>query len=265
MTESTVVRETSRESCSRVLGLLLASILAWSGAPAPAQRLSSNLGDEVRPSQIREEMEKVEAKLRQGKWKSALAHTERVIKTVLGRTWYGKELRQMVADLALYQALAEANLGRDGPAIWHWHIAQNLDFRIVKRDLAPYGEAGKLLYEHPLRARGEVPVPFEVPDHYPGGPPYEGPDRPRMRSIPEVLNNTGAVQEGSGDFKVELLIDEQGEMHQPVVISSHLHPIIIYASLEWLRRMPAFVPARYKGEPADALETFTVSFKVSRW
>ena len=249
----------------RAIGLLLASSLWGLSSEVSAQRLSSSLDEDVRPSQVQEEMEKVEAKLRRGKWKAALADTERVTETVLGRTWYGKELRQIVAELALFHALAEANLGRDEPAIWHWHIAQNLDFRIVKRDLAPYGEAGKLLYEHPLRARGEVPAPFAVPDHYPGGPPYEGPRPPKMPSQPEVLNNTGAVQEGSGDFKVEVLIDEKGEMHQPVVISSHLHPIVIYASLEWLRRLPAFTPARFEGEPADALETFTVRFKVSRW
>jgi Gram-negative bacterial TonB protein C-terminal len=247
------------------IGLLLAATLGWWPADATAQRLSSNIDGDVRPSQVQDEMAEVDAKLRRGKWRAALAHTERLTETVLGRTWHGRELPAIVAELALYHALAEADLDRREPAIWHWHIAQNLDFRIAKRDLAPYGKAGKLLYEHPLRSRGEVPAPFVVPDHYPGGPPYEGPRRPEMKSVPEVVNNAGAAQEGSGDFQVELLIDEQGEVHQPVVISSHLHPIIIYASLEWLRRLPAFTPARFEGEPADALETITVKFQVSRW
>ena len=39
-----------------------------------------------------------------------------------------------------------------------------------------------------------------------------------------------------------------------MVISDHLHPIVVYASLEWLRGLPPFTPARFDGEPVDALD-----------
>ena len=86
-----------------------------------------------------------------------------------------------------------------------------------------------------------------------------------MKTVPTVLNNTGAALEGSGDFDVEVLIDERGRFQQPVVISDHLHPIIVYASLEWLRRLPAFEPARFDGEPVDSLDRVAIRFEVKRW
>ncbi|MEM7356901.1 MAG: hypothetical protein AAF657_39170 [Acidobacteriota bacterium] len=232
---------------------------------AEAQRLSSTLEGDVRPAKVQEELEKVESMLLRGKWKAGLRYATTLTEIVVGRMWRGREIRSMLTDLVVARAIAEANLGRRDEAVWHWHLAQNLSFRVRQRDLTPYGEAAKLLYEHPLRALGEVPPPFVVPESYPGGPRLTSPVRPEMHSIPEVVNNTGAALEGSGDFHVEILIDETGQFQHPVVISTHLHPIILYTSLEWLRRLPRFGPAKFEGEPVDHLEKITVRFEVSRW
>ena len=88
---------------------------------------------------------------------------------------------------------------------------------------------------------------------------------PDTSSVPTILNNTGAAQEGTGDFHVEVIIDRQGRVQQPVVKSTHLHPIVIYASLEWLRQLPPLQPARYDGEPVDDLDSITVEFHLERW
>ncbi len=250
----------------RVIPFLIA-ILTWlpGSAATEAQRLRTSIDGQVRPAKVQEELVEVDAKLRAGKWKAGLKDAQLLTEVVLARTWYGKELRGIISELALYQAVAEANLGKNDRAIWHWHIALNLDRKIRRRDLAPYGKAAKLLYEFPLRAEGEVPAPYVVPETYPGGPLFVGPVRPKMSSVPTVLNNTGAAIEGSGDFQVELIIDRRGRIQQPVVISDHLHPIVIYASLEWLRKMPVYEPARFEGEPADYLDLVTIRFHVSRW
>ncbi len=246
-----------------VLGVLV--IACMSTGSLFAQTLRSTADDHVPPAQYQEELEKLDKNLRDHKWKSGLRSARRLTDTILGRSWYGKELGRMLSELALYQAVAEANLGKRDDAVWHWHVAQNLDFRMRRRDLSPYGEAGKLLQEFPLRARGEVPVGFVVPTTYPTGPRLDRPRRPKMRTVPTVLNNTGATIEGSGDFKVEVIIDQSGEFHQPVVVSSYLHPVVIYASLEWLRKWGPFEPALFEGEPADFLDEITVQFNVSRW
>ncbi len=79
------------------------------------------------------------------------------------------------------------------------------------------------------------------------------------------MTNTGATVERPGDFAVELVIDEQGAMHHPVVISASLHPIVIYFVLAEMSRFPAFKPARYDGEPVACLYDLTIRFHVSSW
>ena len=234
-------------------------------AAAPAQELRSSIDRDIRPAEVEEELQALDVRLRAGKWKAGLKHAQRLTETVLRRTWYGKELRRILSELALYQAVAEANLDRRDDAIWHWHVAHNLVPAMRRHDLAPYGKAGKLLYEVPLRTLGEVPAGFVVPQALPGSGRLAGPRQPKMPGTPTLLNNTGAAIEGSGNFQAEVLIDERGRIQHPVVTSDHLHPIVIYASLEWLRQIPPFKPARFDGEPVDSLDRVTIRFEINRW
>lgn len=84
--------------------------------------------------------------LRKHKWRSARRETRKLADQVIGKGWYGPELGRILAELALFEAIADANLGRDREAIWYWHVATNLDSAVRSRDLGRYGEAGKLLY-----------------------------------------------------------------------------------------------------------------------
>ena len=228
----------------------------------PAAAQSSR--DHVAPSAWRPRLDKVEEAVAQGRWKAAVKQGARLEKDVLSRSWHGSELRQVLTELAFLQALAHANLDHDRQAIWYWHMAINSDFRVATRDLGPYGRAARLLLEHPLRKKGEVPAGF---DPLPTSPtvkvvPAQLPPR-HANAI--ILNNTGAALEHHGDFYAELIIDEQGVPHQPVVISSHLHPVILYASLKFLLDAPPLVPASIDGQPGDLLMTLRLQFEISRW
>lgn len=208
------------------------------------------------------EVAKVDDLLRQGKWKQGRNKAQKLTRQVLSQSWYGTGLRESLTDLAVYLAVAEANLGRDDDAVWHWYIAQNLDRGAFRRDLSPYGQSAKLLLEHPLRHLGEVPPGFEVRDQT----LYSNVERPKAKETPlaNVLNNTAAVRERPGNLQVELVFDKEGHVHHPVVVSDYLHPIVIYAVLEWLRKVP-YEPARIDGEPSDFIDAINVRFHFSRW
>lgn len=244
---------------------VVAAVVAAIVVEASGQELRSNIAKDIRPSEVQAELEKVDEKLREGKWKAGLRHAQNVAETVIKRTWYGRELPRIVAEMAFLQAVAEANLDKRELAVWHWYIAQNLDFRMRARDLSPYGKAGKLLREYPLRDLGEVPAGFQVPQPLAGSGRYRAAVKPVLKTKPIILNNTGAVIEGTGNFRVEVMLDEKGKIRQPVVTSEHLHPIVIYASLEFLRTMPPFKPAFFDGKPVDAIEKVVLQFEVSRW
>jgi len=235
--------------------------IPWTVAALAVLLLPTHLPAAV--SEWTPEVAKVDDLLRKGKWKLGRKQAEKVVEELLSKSWYGAGLRESLTDLAVLLAVAEANLDRKDDALWHWYMAQNLDRRVWNRDLTPYGKAAKLLLEFPLRRRGEVPAGFEVRSLT----LYSDVERPEAKKSPqkEILNNTAAVRERPGNLHVELVVDKEGRIHHPVLASDHLHPIIVYAVLDWLHTFPPFEPARIDGEPADFIEEVTVRFDFSRW
>jgi hypothetical protein len=229
------------------------ALLLWAG--------SSSAQSYRRLSEWWPQVDLVDGSLRNGKWKYARKKAENLGTTILRESWNDRELTAILAELALYQAVAEANLDRREDAIWHWHTALNLDPKLQDRDFSEYGNSGRLFVEFPLRNRGEMPPGFQ--NAAPDSPGLVTMPRAPNAKMPPVLNNTGANRQGSGDFEVDLVVDHRGDLHQPVVISRHLHPIVIYATLEWLHGMPAFEPARIKDRPVSAVSPLVVAFQVS--
>ncbi len=210
------------------------------------------------------ELAEIDKALLAGKWKSSLKQTQKLAEAIVKNSWTTKDLEEVLAEAAFQQAVAFANLNERYKAIWYWHIAQNLDFYTVrKKDFEAYGAGGKLLREFPLREEGEVPTGFVTRPHTGAG--TKGPELPKIKET-KILTNTGAQrQRRLGDFNVELVLDEQGKIHHPVVLSTQQHPIVLYWVLEGLLDLPKFGPALYLGEPVDCLFDLTMPFKILRW
>ncbi len=243
----------SREGIRKSLVILLAFTLA---AAARAE------GSELGPSQWRDELAEVDAKLDAGKWKAAGRGARKLAEEILFHGWHDRELGRILAELALYQAVASANLGRRDEALWYWDMAQNLDFRIRKRDLTPYGETGELLREFPLRRQGRASPGFQLAE-----PRYGRFSRAVMEPgwAPVVPYNSGEQAERPGDLHLELIVDRHGQAHHPVLLTPDLHPVVIYGLLDALRTMPRFQPAHDTGEPVDSLFKYIVSPTYTRW
>lgn len=218
----------------------------------------------VDPSKWWPELERVEELARDHRFKPARRAIDRLTEKVLGSSWFGPDLRKVLARLAFLDAVTEANLGNDREAIWAWHMACNLDFKLRKVDFAPWGKAGDLLLEHPLRQRAQVPILFDQPVSA-GAGRIVRPEWPRNPVTPTILNNTGAAQEHQGDFEVELIIDKEGRPHHPVVISTHIHPVVTYATLRMLPTMKPFDPGTVDGEDRDMVSLVRVRYFVERW
>ncbi len=232
--------------------------MTFSLALAPATAVA---GPVQGSSQWQEDLEQADAKLRDGKWKPGKRAARKLAEEVLFHGWHDRGLGQILAELACYQAVASANLGQKDEAIWFWHMAQNIDLKIRDKDLAPYGEAGKLLREFPLRLRGEAPPSFQVVEPIAGRFVHAAKD---PSWSPELPYNAGAQAERPGDLHVELIVDRHGQAHHPVVLATQ-HPIMVYGLLDVLRTMPRLKPARDSGEPVDSLFKYVITPSYTRW
>ena len=215
----------------------------------------------ARDSKWWSQVEPIDGSLRNGRWKYARRNTRRLTATVLEESWRDPELDAVLAELALYRAIAEVNLNRQEDATWYWQMAMNLDRSIAERDLAPYGKAAASLSEIPLRKPGKIPSSFLH-----SGPDTAGPVRPP--GFPEVappilINNAGGATRRSADFEVEVIVDQEGNLHQPVVISRYANPVVSFACLEWLHGVPALEPARLGGRPVATTYSVMIEFKIS--
>ncbi len=157
------------------ISILIVGLWLWA---APIQARQSALWPEV---------DKIDDALRQQKWKPARKQTRKLAAAVVKDSWNDIELDQILAELAFQQAAASANLGDQRAAVWSWHIAQNLDLKIARKDLTPYGAAGKLLREFRLRSPGKVPAGFKT---YPRDGNDRPPGLPKLPS-PRILTLLG--------------------------------------------------------------------------
>lgn len=251
-----LLKSSSRPSCWPLLVACAVQVVATNAVTA-----QSGSGAPSRTSRWWSQVEPIEGSLGNGRWKYARRSAIKLTKTILEESWNDRELDEVLAELALYRAIAEVNLDRREEATWYWLTALNLSRGIANRDLTPYGVAASSLSEIPLRKRGEIPATFRTGDARSGGP-VTPPGFPSV-TVPTLLNNTAAIRQRSADFEVEVIVDEAGDLHQPLVVSRHLNPVVIYACLEWLSGVPALEPARLDGEAVPATYTVMIEFLIS--
>jgi len=214
-----------------------------------------------------EEVRRLERAAHDGQWKRLRRQAPGLAERITARSWHHPDLRPIFAELALYEALAVANLGDDERAVWLWHTAQNIYPPIRRRDLSSYGRAAKLFAEYPLRARGEVPYRWSK-TLLQG--PLRGRSLERPKSLekgdPPVVLESFAVRTENADrpLTMELILDEQGRPHEPVVyLPPDPHPAVVYAVLRTVPRR-RFAPGRLDGEPRPFLIDLKIRFRVLR-
>ncbi|HEX9945863.1 MAG TPA: energy transducer TonB [Thermoanaerobaculia bacterium] len=196
--------------------------------------------------------EAIDGQLQRGEWEAArTAALEQIQKD--RKTLFAPYLAGAVARLAL----AEAGLGREEDALWHWHIAQNLDRAVLSEGpLAAYGKAGELLARHPLRWRDEAPAGWTV---FPARAVRPG--RKLEGELPKLSADVGLVS-APKSLKVQAVIDAEGRLREPLVISGGV-PGMIWEVLEGLRGW-RYEPARQGDQAVAVFRELTVNPPAGR-
>ncbi len=227
--------------------VVLAGSLAPPTAAGPAAAASlSDSPSSLPPDRVRaaRDLGEIEALVRQGDWTAALARLRTDERQILVRPG-GRGVW-----LALV-AVAEAGSGQRDQALWHWAEANALARDLfTDRELSAFGDAGALLAEHRGRQPGKAPPGMSIE---PPGPDVE-PEAKTKGELPQLVQGAWSPREW---LRLEVVIDEQGRLRDPVVLSARSAEAA-YRALEAIRDW-RFEPARKRGQPVATLHTLVVN------
>lgn len=238
--------------------ILFCTALSWAEADqapplqpqqkAPAQEAA--LVEPERSVKARERIGEIDASLCQKEWVKAQALSRETIET-LKDSFLGRELAGAVARLAV----AEAGLGQQQEAIWHWQVAQNLDRGVLPKEaLLTYGPPAEVLERYRLRELNEAPAGATV---YRAGD-LKDPVQPARKLQGESPELSKGLREISAPKWVLLqaIVGEDGRLRDPVAIGSL--PGMVYETLEDLRTW-RFEPAKRAGVPVAAFYELAIN------
>lgn len=202
--------------------------------------------------------------LQAGKWKEAKALAHQQLLVAAG---YVDQYPGVAATALALDALADAGLGDESPAVCRWNAAQGLDPKLLNADLSPFGAPGRLLQSHPFKA--PPPDADKRPQDLPGAHMEKGETIAGETHAPEYLSQPRpeyppmarqAKQEGK--VVIESILEKDGSVshvrvleHQPL----GLDVSALYAVCGW-----RFKPATLKGEPVRVYYVLTVNFKIEK-
>jgi len=167
---------------------------------------------------------------------------------------------------AAYVAIADAARGHNQEARWSWYLAQNLDSRWRVADLTPYGEAGASLLPHRIKPAAEQYPEVDVID--PVKP--EGANRSRFREperfkvvYPKRPQDLASRDRFSQAIFVQVTVESDGTVTQPVVVDAPVYPGLIYEAFEAMSEW-RYRPATLDGQPVPFRYVVPVVFADDR-
>jgi len=198
----------------------------------------------ARPVAAKGDFDAIDGQLRAGQWETA--RTAVLVKIGVGRKMlFAPYLAKAVGRLAV----AEAGLGREEDAVWHWHIAQNLDrAALPEKALATFGKAGELLARNPLREVDQAPRGWTVLRTVDSAADVR-PEQKVEGELPPLSAEVGQLA-APKSLEVQVVVDAEGRLREPVVIAGGV-PGMIWETLEGLRSW-RYEPAR-QGDRAVAV------------
>lgn len=261
-------------SAAPVLGaIILLSTPAFAGGPASEE------------SGWNERLAAIDAQLRQAQWEPALEAARELSAALAHRSGGTLGDHRQTADAlggamadptpasvslalarsAAYQAIAEAALGLEDEARWHWYIAQNLDRTFRRLDLAPYGKAAALLRANLLR---------DADDQHADMTDVLDPVRPeRDYGFQEPVRTRAKYPRRPQDLRdrdrfshvvfVQITVEQDGRVTQPMVMDAGFYPGLVYYAFEALREW-RYQPAALKGRPISFRYVVPVVFSDDR-
>jgi TonB family protein len=156
-----------------------------------------------------------------------------------------------------YRAVAEAGMGNYEEADWYRHVALAMSPQVAQVDMSRFGGAGEWF------TSGEKPSAENAPMASSSESIAAGDRRdPVCKYKPYPKYPLGAVLgKVSAPVIVHVLIDSDGSVRHPAVVSQSVAPTLLYAATEAVKRWQ-FEPATADGKPSPVEFDLTVNFQT---
>jgi TonB family protein len=209
-------------------------------------------------------------KLRTQQWEAAAKRGRQAGEEIVDLAGTGESPAYSLAVVAVFRAIAEAELGHQDDAEWFWDSALNLFPDIAKTDVSPYGKKALELRRRTLRVFDKGKIPEELRTAGKEGEKVVNPDeknveRPRIvhqtrPEYPKALQLLGA----EGWVIVASVIGEDGRPRQPVIVDAKGGGAgMRYVAMDTLRQW-RFEPAKLDGKPVAVNYVLSVNFKQGK-
>ena len=200
-------------------------------------------------------VERIERKLDAGDWKSVLEESAELRKKIVAKVDDAVELLPSAAKTLVLQAIAEANLGREDDARWHWYSAQSYLDDLPALDLAGHGRAAELLSALSVDDMPEewnAPAASDQQERYREVKIRE-PVEPRY---PRSLRRSSK----EGKVSLEIVIDASGRARRPRILDAGLVPTMAFPVLDAVQRWQ-FDAARRGETPVAVLYQLRIDYR----
>lgn len=236
------------------VALLLCLVLVFGLPASPA--------DAQHPRDVdrKEHLAAIRAQLDVGDWKEANRLIRRAEREILHESQPMRDDARHLAELALTQAVVEANRGDGDAAEWYWYVAFNLHQPTAYRDVSAWGRAAEIFDSIDVRDLRRDPKGVKTFRTY--GRKLQEPKMPSLR-VPSSLTSSHQM-EGIRTVQVEVFLDERGVVRSPRLMGRLRVPILVYSMLVQVFEK-RWKPARFDGEPVPMLIELTIPIQESRW
>ena len=201
-------------------------------------------------------------------WKQQLAEIEQALRTreyaiaadacsdlagdLLEKLGSGRASDRSLALISAYRAIAATGQGDTDEGLWYWRTAQILYPEIIDLDLDQFGPIPSQLKSIPFRGRFQDKLPSENAKI----------EEPKLRRHPRAVYPQGmAYLKLEARYRVEFVVDVDGSVVEPVLLSKGVEPSSVYAMLDALRRWK-FKPGLADGKPIPFLWTQELIFDI---
>jgi len=190
--------------------------------------------------------------LKAGSYSQALPELDAITAEMLGTLGPDEKNTYFLVVPLIQRAIAEAGMGDERAAVWHWHMAQTLDPRAAGANLSAFGEPGALLQRHLLASPRMESCAQEHP---------KGMVLPKaLRTVEPQFPEGSRLAREKGIVIIDVTVGADGVPREPRLIKP-LSGSLSYSAMDAVRQW-TFAPATLDGKPAETTFCLTINFKL---